>query len=78
MTWMTKEGRKKPNYFGSLTQAATCRIGNFKGEEVYVPFNGILPMVKPEDVVIGGWDISGMNMADAMARDQVLRFSREQ
>lgn len=68
---MTKEGRKKPNYFGSITQAATCRIGNFKGEEVHAPFNGVLPMVSPEDLVIGGWDISGHNMADAMGRAQV-------
>ena len=71
MTWQTKEGRKKPNYFGSITQAATCRIGNFKGEEVHAPFNGVLPMVNPEDLVIGGWDISGLNMADAMGRAQV-------
>lgn len=72
---MTKEGRKQPNYYGSITQAATCRVGNFKGEEVHVPFSGMLPMVKPEELVIGGWDISGMNMADAMQRAQVCTFN---
>lgn len=25
ITWMTKDGLQKPNYFGSLTQAATVR-----------------------------------------------------
>eukprot|EP00892_Ulva_mutabilis_P007250 jgi/Ulvmu1/4898/UM020_0184.1 len=74
LTWMTKEGRKQPNYYGSITQAATCRVGNFKGEEVHVPFSGMLPMAKPEELVIGGWDISGMNMADAMQRAQVFDY----
>ena len=68
---MTKEGLKKPNYWGSLTQASTCRVGNYKGEEVYVPFNKLLPMVHPNDVVLGGWDISNLNLAEAMERAQV-------
>ncbi|KAK8652780.1 hypothetical protein V6N13_126805 [Hibiscus sabdariffa] len=29
-------------------------------------------MVKPEDIVFGGWDISDMNLADAMARAKVF------
>lgn len=74
MTWMTKDGLRKPNYYGSLTHAATCRVGNYKGEEVHVPFSSLLPMVHPNDIVIGGWDISGMNMADAMERARVLDF----
>ena len=68
---MTKEGLKKPNYWGSLTQASTCRVGNYKGEEVYVPFNKLLPLVHPNDIVLGGWDISSLNLAEAMERAQV-------
>ena len=68
---MTKDGLKKPNYFGSLTQAATVRVGNYRGEEVFTPFNSLLPMVNPDDLVLGGWDISGLNLADAMERAQV-------
>ena len=71
ITWMTKEGLRKPNYWGSLTQAATCRVGNYKGEEVFTPFNSLLPMVHPNDIVLGGWDISGLNLAEAMERAQV-------
>lgn len=71
ITWMTKDGLKQPNYFGSLTQAATLRLGNYKGEEVFTPFKSLLPMVKPEDIVFGGWDISSYNLADAMERAQV-------
>jgi hypothetical protein len=29
-------------------------------------------MVDPNDVVLGGWDISGLNMAEAMERAAVL------
>jgi len=35
----------------------------------------VLPMVHPNDLVIGGWDISGMNLADAMDRAAVLEPS---
>jgi myo-inositol-1-phosphate synthase len=39
-----------------------------------MPLRDILPTVNPNDVVIGGWDISSMNLADAMKRAQVLDF----
>ena len=42
------------------------------GEEVHAPFKSLLPMVDPNDIVFDGWDISGMSMADAMERAQVL------
>ena len=52
ITWMRKEGRQTPNYFGSLTQATTIRIGsNQHGKEVHIPFKNILPMVSPNDIV---------------------------
>lgn len=72
ITWKTKEGVRAPNYFGSLTQASTCRVGAINGQEVYTPFKSLLPMVNPNDIVFDGWDISGMNMADAMERAKVL------
>ena len=59
MTWATKEGVKTSNYFGSVTQASTTQIGtNAAGAAVYVPLKNLLPMVNPNDLVIGGWDIS--------------------
>jgi len=30
--------------------------------------NEVLPLVNPNDVAIGGWDISTMNLADGMKR----------
>jgi myo-inositol-1-phosphate synthase len=74
LTWETKEGTKKANYFGSVTQASTCRLGGHgpHQQDVHVPFSAMLPMVKPNDLVIGGWDISKHNLADAMRRAKVL------
>ena len=74
ITWMTKEGPREPNYWGSLTQASTVRMGNFCDEEVHAPFRALLPMVHPNDLVIGGWDISSANLADAMERACVFDY----
>ncbi|CAN4097267.1 unnamed protein product [Withania somnifera] len=100
ISWVTKEKVQQANYFGSLTQASTIRVGSFNGEEIYAPFKSLLPMVficflflcvcinlhvmkvtfcefmdikvNPDDVVFGGWDISNMNLADAMVRAKVF------
>lgn len=75
LSWNTKEGPMQSNFYGSLTQSSTIRIGlNGNGENVFTPFKNILPMVDPRDIVIGGWDLSSMNMADAMARAKVLDY----
>lgn len=73
IAWNTKEGVKQPNYFGSMLLSSTMRLGaNAKGEDVYVPLNGVLPMVHPNDIVFGGWDINGADLATAMKRAEVL------
>ena len=71
--WRTKEGVRSADYVGSLTQASTVRLGtNELGESVYIPFKNLLPMLEPNEMVLGGWDISSTNLADAMQRAQVL------
>jgi len=73
--WRTKEGVETSNWFGSVTQASTVRLGaNRKGEEIYVPMKDMMPMVNPDDLCVGGWDISSMNLADAMDRAGVLPY----
>ncbi|KAI9318195.1 hypothetical protein BX666DRAFT_1856264 [Dichotomocladium elegans] len=73
VTWRTKSGEQKPNYWGSVTQASTVRLGvTPEGEDVYVPLNKLLPTVNPTDLVLGGWDISGMDLGAAMERAAVL------
>lgn len=73
MKWRTKEGEVKANYFGSLLMASTVKLGNdTAGNSIYTPMNNMLPMVHPNDIVWGGWDISGRNLGDAMKRSKVL------
>lgn len=74
LEFQTKEGARASNYYGSLVMGSTMKLGTDAetGEEVNIPFHNVLPMVHPNDLVIGGWDISSMNLADAMDRAQVL------
>ncbi|OIW15103.1 hypothetical protein TanjilG_08590 [Lupinus angustifolius] len=72
ISWATKDKIQQANNFGSLTQASAIRVGSFQGEEIYAPFKSLLPMVNPDDIVFGGWDISNMNLADAMGRAKVF------
>ncbi|CAN6478228.1 unnamed protein product [Victoria cruziana] len=72
ISWATKDKIQRANYFGSLTQASTIRVGSYHGEEIHAPFKSLLPMVDPDELVFGGWDINNMNLADAMTRAKVL------
>ncbi|KXS13964.1 inositol-3-phosphate synthase [Gonapodya prolifera JEL478] len=73
LTFRTKFGPQPSTYYGSITQASTVKLGVDKhGAEVYVPLSSMLPMVHPDNMVLGGWDISGVDLAHAMERAQVL------
>ncbi|XP_031830805.1 inositol-3-phosphate synthase isoform X2 [Nomia melanderi] len=72
LSWETKNGVQKANWYGSLIQASTVRLGRGIKEDVFVPMSWMLPMVNPDDIEIDGWDISDMNLADAMKRAKVI------
>jgi myo-inositol-1-phosphate synthase len=74
LKWETKEGVQEANYYGSLVMSSTVKLGtdDATGEEINIPFHKLLPMIHPNDVVISGWDISGLNLAEAMDRACVL------
>ena len=74
LVWDTREGPRGANYYGSVVMASTMKLGSEAktGKEINIPFHDVLPMVHPNDLVIGGWDISGMNLAQAMDRAAVL------
>lgn len=74
LSWDTREGSRDANYYGSVVMGSTMKLGtNAKtGDDVNIPFHNALPMVHPNDLVIGGWDISGFNLSDAMDRAGVL------
>ncbi|OHS98044.1 Inositol-3-phosphate synthase isozyme 1 [Tritrichomonas foetus] len=72
LQWESKRGPETANYYGSLTQCATTYLGDdLNGKQVVAPFNALLPMVNPNDLVIGGWDISKANLYDATVRARV-------
>jgi len=73
LTWETKHGEHKANYMGSMMMASTVKLGNDScGDTVYTPMRNMLPMLDPNEIVWGGWDISSMNLGDAMKRSKVL------
>lgn len=73
ISFHTKTGVQEPNYFGSVTQSSTILLGiDDNGNDVYAPFNEVAPMLHPNDITLGGWDISSANLAEAMERAQVL------
>lgn len=74
LKWETKDGTQSSNYFGSLLLSSTVKLGNdaLSGNATYTPLNNMLPMIHPNDIVWGGWDISSMNLGDAMRRSKVL------
>lgn len=73
MQWETKDEVIKANYFGSITQSATALLGvDAHGKDVYVTIKDLVPMVDPNDLVLDGWDISGLNLAEAMTRARVI------
>ena len=55
MQWRVKEGVRSANYFGSLLQASTVCLGTAAdGNDLFVPFSRLLPMVDPNDIVFDG------------------------
>lgn len=75
ISFENKEGVVEPNYYGSVTQSSTVKLGvDNLGNDVYAPFSSIVPLVHPNDLVIGGWDISKMPLEQAMKRSKVLDF----
>uniref|UniRef100_A0A1A8KP52 inositol-3-phosphate synthase n=1 Tax=Nothobranchius kuhntae TaxID=321403 RepID=A0A1A8KP52_NOTKU len=78
LTWRTKNGEKKANYFGSFLQSSTVCLGSGSEGEVNVPFCDLLPMVHPNDIIFDGWDISSMDLGRAMERAQVLDWSLQE
>jgi len=73
LTWETRRGTVASNYFGSITQSSTIRIGQTKNfEEIHVPLKTVVPLVDPNEIVISGWDCSSLNLYQAMRRGQVL------
>lgn len=74
ITWKSRRGLEQPNFYGSLVMASTVALGfdEETGKEITAPIYQLAPFADPTSLVVGGWDISSMNLADACDRAQVL------
>lgn len=74
VTWKSRRGLEKANFYGSLVMASTVALGfdEETGKEVTAPIYQLAPFVDPKNLIVSGWDISSMNLADACDRAQVL------
>ena len=73
LSWETKRGTVHANYHGSLTQCSTTYLGEDSKGQIYVTaFKDLLPTISPNDLVITGWDISKLNMYEAVKRAKVM------
>lgn len=81
LQWNSKEGTLSSNFYGSVCMSSTMSIG-FDSEnmskEVFVPWYEVVPMVDPCDIVIGGWDINKLDMAESMRRSQVFDYELQE
>ena len=81
LVWQTKRGPAQATYYGSFTQSVTTKVGmkvkkdelgQPKIEDIYMGIKDLLPMVNPNDLVIGGWDINDADMYSATIAAKVL------
>lgn len=74
LTWESRRGVEKANFLGSLVMSSTVSLGfdEEAGEEVFIPMSEMVSFVRPEDIVLGGWDINSMSVGDALKRSRVL------
>lgn len=73
LSWKTKVGEQKPNFYGSMLLSSTINIGHDKkNKEIFAPISCLVPILNPTDLVIGGWDINSANLFEAVERAKVL------
>jgi myo-inositol-1-phosphate synthase len=72
VAWRDRKGERRPNFWGSFTQAATTHVGTGPGGGVHAPFAALLPMAAPADLVLGGWDVTGEDLGAAAEGAGVL------
>lgn len=60
--------------YGSMTQCSTMKVAETEEEEVFLPIKEVIPLLNPTDLVIGGWDINSLDLAEAMQRAEVFEY----
>lgn len=79
ISWNTKKGKQTADFLGSVSQVGTVPIGlNSNGQEIFAPIKNLIPLLDPLHLEVDGWDISSMNLADAMKRAAVFEYELQQ
>lgn len=74
LEWNTKKGLQKANMYGSMTQCSSMKVADSEDGEVFLRLNEVLPLLRPEDLVVAGWDINSEGLVGAMRRAQVFDY----
>ncbi|KAL0212345.1 hypothetical protein RCL1_005971 [Eukaryota sp. TZLM3-RCL] len=78
LQWETPRGVQSANWYGSLMQCGTSILGNSSDGPVSIRFADMLPTLNPDDLVVGGWDISSFNLYKSMKRAQVFPIALQE
>lgn len=69
--WRTRDGPQRPDFLGSVTQCSTVHVGFDGRQQVHLPFGALLPLVRPTELQLDGWDINGADLYQAALRARV-------
>lgn len=73
LIWENKGGEHEVKWYGSISQYGSVNLGyNNKGEIVSKLMKDMVSLRKPEDIVIGGWDICEDNLYKACKKNKVV------
>ena len=73
LKWENKEGEHDVKWYGSISQYGSVNLGyNKKGKIVSKLMKDMVSLRKPEDIIIGGWDICEDNMYKACKKNKVI------
>ena len=70
--WENKNGVQKVKWLGSLSQYGSINLGYNKGKIVSKLIKDMVSLRKPEDIIIGGWDICGDDLYTACKKNKVI------
>ena len=72
VNWETKDGDCHVDFIGSLYEYGNINIGYKNNKPVTKFIKDMVPMISPDDLVIGGWDICNDNLYIACKNNKVL------
>lgn len=78
LSWNTKKGIQQANMLGSMTQSSTMKVADSIDGEIFMKIKDVIPLVRPEDLKVTGWDINSMDLANAMKKAQVFDYELQQ